>query len=122
MIQYDSIEDRKILQARGTRVVEVDAAPSFRLLLTDGLKLEYDGEVTYKLGGESIRSARPLSTLPPEQVNRLVAARPLSWVVFNTGDQRIVFSNAWYLYLSVDSGQSWRLDLGDGVTLTHPPT
>ena len=47
--------------------------------------------------------------------------RPLSWVIFNSGDHRIVFSNTWFLTLDTEQNDVWRLDLGDGGVLTYPP-
>ncbi|WP_019630200.1 hypothetical protein [Actinomadura atramentaria] len=115
------LKDRKILQARATEVIEVRTDAGFHLHLTEGLSLEYSGEMFLTVGREGDESARPLSGLSAGQLTALISARPLSWVVFNDGDQRIVFSNRWFLESRVRPGETWRLVLGGGAVLTHPP-
>lgn len=119
-MEYEETADRKILKARGSRVVEVRSAPDFYLRLSNEATLEFDGTVVHSIG--SVRSARrPLTDLSAGDLAGLISERPLSWVVFDSGSQRIVFSNSWFLTLRPGSGEKWRLNLGDGRVLTHPP-
>ncbi|MBO2461426.1 hypothetical protein [Actinomadura violacea] len=119
MALYEEWEDRKILRVRGARVVEVRAAPAFFLRLTGGLVLEFGGPVLHTLGprGEGSAAPRSLGEFSDEELAGLVGASPLSWVVFDGGDQRIVFSNSWHLTLEAEAGDSWSLELGDGSRL-----
>lgn len=121
-VQYEETEDRKILKARDAQVVEVHSVPGFYLRLSNGATLEFSGMVIHSVGprGESA-VRRPLAALTVEDLSTLISARPLSWVVFNSGSQRIVFSNSWFLTLKPGPDDTWRLDLGDGRVLTYPP-
>lgn len=121
-MQYEEKEDRKILKARETQVVEVRSDPDFYLRLSSGATLEFNGTVIHSVGPRGEGAVRrPLTDLPAEDLSTLISARPLSWVVFHSGSQRIVFSNTWFLTLTPGSGDTWRLDLGDGRVLTYPP-
>lgn len=120
-MQYEETEDRKILKAREVQVVEVRSAPAFYIRLSDGTTLEYNGTVTRSLGARANAPRQPLTTVPAEELSTLIATTPLSWVVFNTGNQRIMFSNSWLLTMKPDPDDTWRLDLADGRVLTYPP-
>ncbi len=121
-MDYEEKEDRKILIARDAEVIEVRSVPDFYLRLSNGAILEFDGVVTHSIGPRNKRAVRrALAELSPGQLAHLVSARPLSWVIFNSGDQRIVFSNTWFLTLDTEPNDAWRLDLGDGRVLTYPP-
>lgn len=120
-MQYEEKEDRKILKARETQVVEVRSVPDFYLRLSDGATLEFNGTVIHSFGARADAVSQPLTALPAEDLSTLISARPLSWVVFNSGSQRIMFSNTWFLTLKPGSDDTWRLDLGDGRVLTYPP-
>lgn len=122
MTHYEELDDRKILRAKDARVIEVRADPAFLLRLTGGLTLEFSGRVRHTRGPRGAGSAPPrlLKEFSPEELSTLISATPLSWVVFNDGDQRIIFSNRWHLTLEFEPGDKWRLDLGDGRILTYP--
>jgi hypothetical protein len=121
-VDYEEMEDRKILKARDAEVVEVRSAPGFYLRLSSGVTLEFTGMVIHSVGPRGEDAVRrPLTALSTEDLSTLISARPLSWVVFNSGSQRIVFSNSWFLTLKPGSDDIWRLDLGDGRVLTYPP-
>lgn len=120
-MQYEEYEDRKILKAREAQVVEVHSVPDFYLRLSSGATLEFNGTVIHSVGPRKNAVRRPLTALPAEDLSTLIFARPLSWVVFHSGSQRIMFSNTWFLTLTPGSDDTWRLDLGDGRVLTYPP-
>jgi hypothetical protein len=109
-VQYEETEDRKILKTRETQVIEVRSVPDFYLRLSNGATFEFNGTVIHSFGARGDAVRRPLTAVPAEDLSTLISARPLSWVVFNSGSQRIMFSN-----------DTWRLDLGDGRVLTYPP-
>ncbi|REE96694.1 hypothetical protein [Thermomonospora umbrina] len=119
---YRQIEDRKIMNFRDSRVLEIKVAPAFHLRLTNGVTFDFDGTVMYTVGRRGGPPApRPLTELPREELSSVVSTRPLSWVVFNDGAHRIAFSNAWELTLDPQEGGTWRMSLSDGEILTHPP-
>ena len=120
-MEYVEKEDRKILKARETHVVEVRAVPDFYLRLSSGVILEFNGTVIHSFGARVDAERRPLTALPAEDLPTLISATPLSWVVFNSGSQRIMFSNTWLLKIRPGPDDAWRLDLGDGRVLTYPP-
>jgi hypothetical protein len=121
-VQYEEKEDRKILKAREAHVVEVRSVPDFYLRLSNGTTFEFNGTVIHSIGPRGEDAVRrSLTALPAEDLSTLISARPLSWVVFHEGSQRIVFSNTWFLTLTPGPDDTWRLDLGDGRVLTHPP-
>jgi hypothetical protein len=120
-VQYEETEDRKILKAREAQVVEVRSVPDLYLRLSNGATFEFNGTVIHSVGARVDAVCRPLTALPAEDLSTLISARPLSWVVFDSGSQRIVFSNSWFLTLKPGSDDTWRLDLGDGRVLTYPP-
>ncbi|TDD95635.1 hypothetical protein [Actinomadura rubrisoli] len=121
-VQYEEKEDRKILKVREAQVAEVRAVPSFYLRLSDGTALEYSGTVIHSVGPRGENAVlRPLTALTAEDLSSLISARPLSWVVFASGSQRIMFSNSWLLTLKPGPDDIWRMDLRDGHTLTYPP-
>ena len=121
-MQYEEIADRKIIKARETRVAEIHSVPGFYLRLSDGTTLEFNGTVIHSVGPRGENAVlRPLTALSAEDISTLVSTRPLSWVVFNSGSQRIVFSNAWFLTLKPGPEDTWRLDLGNGRVLIYPP-
>lgn len=121
-MRYRELEDRKILQARDAVVLEVRADPQFFLQLSNGIRLEYSGTVRQTIGpgGAPNAAPRPLSDFNSEELVQLLGSRPLSWVIFNSGAQRIVFSNKWHLAVSPGVGDSWNLDFGDGQVLSYP--
>ena len=120
---YAETGDRKVLKARETQVVEVRAVPHFYVRLSDGTTFEFDGTVLHSFGVnvEAVKRRTPLDALSARDLGALVCERPLSWVVFNSGSHRIVFSNAWFLTLKPGPDETWRLDLGDGRRFAHPP-
>ncbi len=120
-MEYIEKEDRKILQARETQVVEFHATPDFYLRVSNGATLEFNGTVIHSFGARVDAPRRPLTALPAEDLPTLLSATPLSWVVFNSGTQRIMFSNTWLLKIKPGPDQTWRLNLGDGRMLTYPP-
>ena len=120
-MQYEETKDRKILKAREAHVVEVRSVPDFYLRLSNGATFEFNGTVIHALGLRKNAVRRPLTDFPAEDLSTLISARPLSWVVFHSGSQRIMFSNSWLLNLKPGPDDTWRLDLGDGRVLTHPP-
>jgi hypothetical protein len=120
-VQYEETEDRKILKARETQVVQVRSVPDFYLRLSNGATFEFNGTVIHSFGARGDAVRRPLTAVPAEDLSTLISARPLSWVVFHSGSQRIMFSNSWFLTLDPGSDDTWRLDLGDGRVLTYPP-
>ncbi|MFC6934366.1 hypothetical protein ACFQHO_31140 [Actinomadura yumaensis] len=118
---YQTTDDRKILRLRDAKVLEVRAAPRFFLRLTGDVELDFTGEVVHTLGPRTPDAHRRLlSEFSQHELSELISAAPASWVVFNTGAQRIVFSNRWHLTMTPKPGDSWRLDLGDGEILTYP--
>jgi hypothetical protein len=119
-MEYIEEEDRKILQARQAQVVDVRADPDFYLRLSNGAALEFNGTVIHSFGARVDTERRLLTALPAEDLSTLISASPLSWVVFNSGSQRIMFSNTWLLKLRPGLDDTWRLDLGDGRVLTYP--
>ncbi|GAB3279103.1 hypothetical protein GCM10027589_05520 [Actinocorallia lasiicapitis] len=121
-MRYRTTDDRRILEARDAHVVKVTVTPSLELHLSTGLELHYQGPVEHILGASSHPDARRLDflTFPPKALNLLIGARPLSWVVFHTGDQRIVFSNSWMLTLRPHPNDSWRLNFPNIAPWTHP--
>lgn len=120
-MQYDEKEDRKILKARQTHVVEVHAVPDFYIRLSDGTTFEFNGTVIHSIGPTVDAVTRPLTTISGEDLSTLISTTPLSWVVFNSGFQQIMFSNKWFLTMEPTPDDTWRLDLGDGGVLTFPP-
>lgn len=121
-MEYIEKEDRKILRAREAEVVEVRAVPDLYLRLSNKAVLEFNGIVTQSVGPRNKRAVRrPLADFSTDELFTLISTRPLSWVVFNSGRQRIVFSNTWFLTLYTGPDDTWRLDLGDGHVLTYPP-
>ncbi|MEV5568541.1 hypothetical protein AB0L06_00710 [Spirillospora sp. NPDC052269] len=58
--------------------------------------------------------------IPREELDGLIGARPLSWVVFNDGDHRISFSNRWIVVLEPEEGDDWKIDLPDGSSIRFP--
>ncbi|GAA4631352.1 hypothetical protein GCM10023196_060460 [Actinoallomurus vinaceus] len=77
-------------------------------------------ESIHSIGPTVDAVTRPLTALPAEALSTLISARPLSWVAFNSGFQRIMFSNKWFLTMEPGPDDTWRLDLGDG-RVTYPP-
>ncbi|MFI0367887.1 hypothetical protein ACH35V_08400 [Actinomadura sp. 1N219] len=122
MVQYVEREDRKILQARQCEVIEVHVIPHLVLRLTGDVCLEFSGRVLHTTGARTEENpGKDLAELAEHELSSLLFSKPLSWVVFNTGNQRIVFSNHWHLALKASLGDTWRLELGHGRTLTYPP-
>lgn len=109
------------MKARETRVAEVHSVPGFYLRLSDGTALEFAGTVIQSVSPRVNAVRRPLTALSAEDLSTLVSTRPLSWVIFNSGSQRIMFSNTWLLTLTPGPEDTWRVDLGDGRVLTYPP-
>lgn len=122
MTQYKEIEDRKIMRVRDARVLEIRATPAFHLRLTNGVTFDFDGTVMHTIGRRGgYPDPRPLTELPPGELSSVISTRPLSWVIFNDGAHRIVFSNAWQLTMDPEPGDTWRVVLSDGETFTYPP-
>ena len=92
-MEYIEKEDRKILQARETQVVEFHATPDFYLRVSNGATLEFNGTVIHSFGARVDAPRRPLTALPAEDLPTLLSATPLSWVVFNSGTQRITLKH-----------------------------
>ncbi|HEX2316771.1 MAG TPA: hypothetical protein VHJ17_23700 [Thermomonospora sp.] len=123
-MEYEETEGRKILHLRHTHVAEVRLRPTFGLRLSNGVVLDYTGTVTRTIGSIKAPGASPrsLTDMDAAEVDALRNTTPLSWVVFNSGGQRIVLSDQWHLAVRPGPGDSWRLDLADGRVLTYPPT
>ncbi|MFI0444451.1 hypothetical protein [Actinomadura sp. 6N118] len=123
MVEYLEKEDRKILKVRDAHVVQIQASPHFLLRLSNGVTLESTAPVLQTIGSINSPNAspRPVTALPAAELQALVSARPLSWVIFNTGDQRIVFSNKWHLDLTPGPNDTWQLKANDNDILTYPP-
>jgi hypothetical protein len=120
-MEFVQAEDRRILRARDGRVLEVGAASGFFLRLSNGASLEFAGTVSQTVGPRGgDNPIRGIDTFSREELSELVSTRPLSWVIFDNGDHRIVFSNGWHLALRVGDEGHWTLDMGDGTVLSFP--
>jgi hypothetical protein len=114
-------EGRRVLRARGSRVVEVGVLPYFFLRLSSGASLWFEGAVSRTVGPRGgDNPVEAIEALSSEELSGLVSMRPLSWVIFDNGNHRIVFSNGWHLALRVGDGGGWTLDMGDGAVLSFP--
>lgn len=121
MTQYEELDDRKILRVRDAQVAEIRAVPDFYMRLNNGVTLEFNGTVNWaigRVGGHP--EPRTLSMLSQDQLDDVIGATPLSWVVFNDGGQRIVLSRALHLTFDPGQGERWRLQLTDGTVFTYP--